>query len=196
TYASIISVLQDREYVKLDQKRFIPEDKGQLVTAFLSSFFTRYVEYDFTAQLEERLDDISDAKVDWKQVLRDFWNDFSIAVEGTSELRITDVLEELNRVLGPHVFPPREDGTDPRACPKCDEGRLGLKTGRFGAFIGCTNYPECRYTRQLGTSGDDDGSSEIDDGPKELGLDPDTGLMITLRKGPYGPYLQLGEAEP
>lgn len=196
TYASIISVLQDRDYVKLEQKRFMPEDKGQLVTAFLSSFFTRYVEYDFTAQLEERLDDISDAKIDWKQVLRDFWNDFTLHVDGTSELRVTDVLEELNRVLGPHVFPETEDGKDPRDCPKCDDGRLSLKTGRFGAFIGCSNYPDCRFTRQLGAANDDNGDGEVDDGPKELGLDPATDLMITLRKGPYGPYLQLGEPEP
>ncbi|MEH6545291.1 MAG: type I DNA topoisomerase [Sneathiella sp.] len=195
TYASIISVLQDRDYVRIDQKRFIPEDKGQLVTAFLSSFFTRYVEYDFTAQLEEKLDDVSAAKVDWKQVLRDFWFDFNLSVEGTAELRVTDVLEELNRVLGPYVFPETEEGKDPRACPKCEEGRLSLKTGRFGAFIGCSNYPECRLTRQLGddTSGADDDTNE---GPKEIGLDPATGLMITLRKGPYGPYLQLGEPEP
>ncbi|MBL4907131.1 MAG: type I DNA topoisomerase, partial [Sneathiella sp.] len=156
TYASIISVLQEREYVRIEQKRFFAEDKGQLVTAFLSSFFTRYVEYDFTAQLEERLDDIADDKIEWKQVLRDFWNDFSLSVEGTTELRVTDVLEELNRVLGPHVFPEKEDGSDPRGCPKCDEGRLSLITGRFGAFIGCSNYPECRFTRQLGAGGNGD----------------------------------------
>ncbi|WP_025899806.1 type I DNA topoisomerase [Sneathiella glossodoripedis] len=195
TYASIISVLQDRDYVKLDQKRFIPEDKGQLVTAFLSSFFTRYVEYDFTAQLEERLDDISDAKVDWKQVLRDFWNDFNLSVEGTAELRVSDVLEELNKVLGPHIFPPREDGKDPRGCPKCDDGRLSLKTGRFGAFIGCSNYPDCRYTRQLGAT-EEEAEATQDDGPRILGIEPKSGLEISLRKGPYGPYLQLGEAEP
>ncbi len=195
TYASIISVLQDRAYVRLDQKRFIPEDKGQLVTAFLSSFFTRYVEYDFTAQLEEKLDDISDAKIDWKQVLRDFWFDFNLSVEGTAELRVSDVLEELNRVLAPHVFPETEDGKDPRACPKCDEGRLSLKTGRFGAFIGCSNYPECRFTRQLGET-TEEADATASDGPKELGIDPVSELMITLRKGPYGPYLQLGEPEP
>tara|TARA_R110002095_G_scaffold77626_2_gene66537 strand:- start:11 stop:2620 length:2610 start_codon:yes stop_codon:yes gene_type:complete len=193
TYASIISVLQDRDYVRIDQKRFIPEDKGQLVTAFLSSFFTRYVEYDFTAQLEERLDDVSAANVDWKQVLRDFWYDFNLSVEGTAELRVTDVLEELNRILAPHVFPPTEDGKDPRACPKCEDGRLSLKTGRFGAFIGCSNYPECRMTRKLGDSAED--VDTADEGPKEIGVDPATELMITLRKGPYGPYLQLGEPE-
>jgi DNA topoisomerase-1 len=195
TYASIISVLQDRDYVRLDQKRFIPEDKGQLVTAFLSSFFTRYVEYDFTAQLEEKLDDVSAAKIDWKQVLRDFWFDFNLSVEGTAELRVTDVLEELNRVLAPHVFPPKEDGSDPRACPKCEDGRVSLKTGRFGAFIGCSNYPECRFTRQLGQT-DEEAEATNDDGPKEIGIDPATELMITLRKGPYGPYLQLGEPAP
>ncbi|MCF8466707.1 MAG: type I DNA topoisomerase [Sneathiella sp.] len=195
TYASIISVLQDRDYVKIEQKRFIPEDKGQLVTAFLSSFFTRYVEYDFTAQLEEKLDDVSAAKIDWKQVLRDFWFDFNLSVEGTAELRVTDVLEELNRVLAPHIFPPREDGKDPRACPKCEDGRVSLKTGRFGAFIGCSNYPDCRFTRQLGDHAEG-ADSGVDEGPQEIGIDPATGLMITLRKGPYGPYLQLGEPEP
>ncbi|WP_340150204.1 type I DNA topoisomerase [uncultured Sneathiella sp.] len=195
TYASIISVLQDRDYVRIEQKRFIPEDKGQLVTAFLSSFFTRYVEYDFTAQLEERLDDVSAANIDWKQVLRDFWYDFNLSVEGTAELRVTDVLEELNRVLAPHVFPPTEDGKDPRACPKCDDGRLSLKTGRFGAFIGCSNYPDCRFTRKLGDNAEDTDTT-ADEGPKEIGIDPATELMITLRKGPYGPYLQLGEPEP
>lgn len=195
TYASIISVLQDRDYVRIDQKRFIPEDKGQLVTAFLASFFTRYVEYDFTAQLEEKLDDITAAKIDWKQVLRDFWFDFNTLVEGTAELRVSDVLEELNRVLAPHVFPVTEEGKDPRACPKCDDGRLSLKTGRFGAFIGCSNYPDCRFTRKLGESADD-ADTTADEGPKEIGEDPATGLMITLRKGPYGPYLQLGEPEP
>ncbi len=195
TYASIISVLQDRDYVRLDQKRFIPEDKGQLVTAFLSSFFTRYVEYDFTAQLEEKLDDISADKIDWKQVLRDFWFDFNLSVEGTAELRVSDVLEELNRVLAHHVFPETEDGKDPRACPKCDDGRLSLKTGRFGAFIGCSNYPDCRFTRQLGDTTEDTDTT-ASDGPKEIGIDPATELMITLRKGPYGPYLQLGEPEP
>ncbi|MDF2366893.1 type I DNA topoisomerase [Sneathiella sp.] len=195
TYASIISVLQDRDYVRIDQKRFIPEDKGQLVTAFLASFFTRYVEYDFTAQLEEKLDDVSAANMDWKQVLRDFWFDFNTLVEGTAELRVSDVLEELNRVLAPHVFPPTEDGKDPRTCPKCDDGRLSLKTGRFGAFIGCSNYPDCRFTRKLGESAED-ADNTADEGPKEIGIDPASGLMITLRKGPYGPYLQLGEPEP
>ena len=188
-------MLQDRDYVRIEQKRFIPEDKGQLVTAFLSSFFTRYVEYDFTAQLEERLDDVSAANIDWKQVLRDFWYDFNLSVEGTAELRVTDVLEELNRVLAPHVFPPTEDGKDPRACPKCDDGRLSLKTGRFGAFIGCSNYPDCRFTRKLGDNAEDTDTT-ADEGPKEIGIDPATELMITLRKGPYGPYLQLGEPEP
>ncbi len=195
TYASIISVLQERDYVRIEQKRFIPEDKGQLVTAFLASFFTRYVEYDFTAQLEEKLDDITAAKIDWKQVLRDFWFEFNTLVEGTAELRVADVLEELNRVLAPHIFPETEDGKDPRACPKCDGGRLSLKTGRFGAFIGCSNYPDCRFTRKLG-DGAEEADANADEGPKELGQDPETGLMITLRSGPYGPYLQLGEAEP
>ncbi len=192
TYASIIQVLQDRNYVRLDKKRFIPEDRGRVVTAFLTGFFQRYVEYNFTADLENQLDEISDGRIDWKQVLRDFWTDFSGAIAGTKELSITQVIDELDKALGEHFFPPRADGTDPRICPACKAGRLSLKLGKFGAFIGCANYPECRYTRRLGVPGEDEGS-EADAGPKLLGTDPASGLAVTLRKGPYGHYVQLGE---
>jgi DNA topoisomerase-1 len=141
TYASIISTLRDRAYVRMDRQRFIPEDKGRLVTTFLNSFFHRYVAYDFTADLEEKLDKVSDGKLDWKQLLRDFWKDFSAAVGETKDLKISQVIDELDQVLGPHIFPPGEEGVDPRKCPACESGRLNLKLGRFGAFVGCTNYP-------------------------------------------------------
>ena len=198
TYASIISVLQDRNYVRIDKRRFIPEDRGRLVTAFLSSFFERYVEYNFTADLEEKLDDISAGEVKWKTVLEEFWKAFIATVDGIKELRVREVLDNLNEVLGPHFFPERENGTAPRACPKCDDGELSLKLGKFGAFIGCSNYPDCSYTRQLAADGgaaDGTVEAELDAGPKELGIHPEHDKMITLRKGPFGPYVQLGEQE-
>ena len=147
TYASTLAVLRDRDYVRIDKKRLVPEDKGRLVVAFLESFFSRYVEFDFTADLEEKLDLVSNNEIDWKQVLRDFWRDFSAAVDGTKDLRVSEVLDSLNELLGPHVFPDKEDGCDPRLCPACNSGQLSLKLGKFGAFVGCSNYPECRYTR-------------------------------------------------
>jgi DNA topoisomerase I len=194
TYASTLAVLQERDYVRIDKKRLIPEDKGRLVIAFLEGFFKRYVEYDFTADLEEKLDLISDGKLAWKDVLRDFWREFTGAVDEIKDLRVGDVLEALNEILGPHIFPPKEDGSDPRACPACSTGRLSLKiSGKYGAFIGCGNYPECRYTRQLADQGNGDAEAALPDG-KLLGYDPDTGLAVTLRTGRFGPYLQLGEA--
>ncbi len=195
TYASIIQVLQDRKYVQLDRKRFMPEDQGRLVTSFLSSFFERYVQYDFTAQMEERLDDISGGRIDWKAVLREFWQDFSSAIDGTAELRVRSVLDTLDEELGPHFFPTREDGTDARVCPACSEGRLGLRLGKHGPFVGCSNYPECKYTRKLAVDGGDDETADLANGPRELGKDPETGKDVTLRKGPYGLYVQLGEPE-
>ena len=189
TYASILSVLQERAYVRLETKRFYPEDKGRLVTAFLESYFNQYVEYDFTANLENRLDEISAGDVDWKTVLREFWKDFSAAVENTTELRVRDVFDVVNDLLAPHLYP---DGGKDRTCPACKEGALSLKGGRNGFFIGCTAYPECRYTRAM--SGADDPDAEaLAGGPKVLGDDPETGLEVSLRKGPYGLYLQLGE---
>ncbi len=170
----------------------MPEDKGRLVTAFLEGFFRRYVEYDFTADLEEKLDLISDAKLDWKQVLRDFWKDFTAAIDETKELRVSEVLEKMNELLGPHIFPTKEDGSDPRACPSCNAGRLSLKPGKFGPFVGCSNYPECRYTRQFSAATDGSAESQSPDG-KLLGTDPETGLPVTVRSGRFGTYLQLGD---
>lgn len=195
TYASTLGVLQEREYVRVDKKRLIPEDKGRLVTAFLEGFFKRYVEYDFTADLEDKLDLISDGKLEWKDVLRDFWREFTGSVEEIKDLRVGEVLEALNEILGPHVFPPREDGSDPRSCPSCKSGRLSLKiSGKYGAFIGCGNYPECRYTRQLSDTGGTGDSEAAGPDGKLLGYDPDTGFAVTLRTGRFGPYVQLGEA--
>ncbi|MFT3730232.1 MAG: type I DNA topoisomerase [Hyphomicrobium sp.] len=192
TYASTMAVLVDRDYVRIEKKRLIPEDKGRLVIAFLESFFKRYVEYDFTADLEEKLDLISNDELAYKEVLRDFWRDFMAAVGEIKDLRVGDVLEALNEMLGPHVFPDKGDGSDPRLCPKCGTGRLSLKiSGKYGAFIGCGNYPECNYTRQLTQSTDGDAAAL--DG-KILGYNDD-GLAVTLRTGRFGPYIQLGEAE-
>jgi DNA topoisomerase-1 len=191
TYATILSVLRDRLYVRMDRGRFIPEDKGRLVTAFLTSFFRHYVEYGFTADLEEKLDEVSAGELDWKQLLRDFWAHFSAAVAETKDLKISQVITEIDGILGPHIFPTGADGADPRVCPTCGSGRLSLKLGRFGAFVGCSNYPDCRYTRQLGQKPGEGGNGE----PQPLGIFPDTGEQITLRTGRFGPYVQLGEGE-
>ncbi len=189
TYASILQVLRDRGYVRLDKKRLVPEDKGRVLVAFLENFFLRYVEYDFTANLEEQLDKISNNELPYKDVLRDFWRDFIGAVDGIKELRIAQVIDALDEMLAPHLFPPKPDGTDPRKCPNCENGRIGLKLGRFGGFVGCSNYPECKFTRQLTVGADGQGG-----GMRKLGEDPDTGLEVTVRSGRFGSYLQLGEA--
>src|SRR5271165_3689467 len=194
TYASTIAVLRERDYVRLEKKRLIPEDKGRLVTAFLEAFFTKYVEYDFTADLEEKLDLVSNSEIDWKALLRDFWNDFNGAVGGIQDLRTGQVLDALNDLLGPHVFPARGDGVDPRLCPVCGKGQLSLKLGKFGAFIGCSNYPECRFTRVLAPTGAESGEGERP-GVRVLGEDPDSGDEITLRGGRFGDYVQQGEGE-
>lgn len=194
TYASILKVLQDRDYVRLDKRRFTPEDRGRLVTAFLSSFFDRYFEYGFTADLEEQLDDISGGRLAYKKVLRDFWLNFHQIIERTMELSPIDVRDTVDRELGPHFFPADENGDTEKAriCPRCDDGRLGLNFGRYGAYIACANYPDCRYTRQLDESPED----AIIEFPKNLGVDPDSSEMISLRKGPYGIYVQVGEQLP
>jgi DNA topoisomerase I len=197
TYASTIAVLRDRDYVRLEKKRLVPEDKGRLVTAFLEAFFSRYVGYDFTADLEEKLDKISNSEIDWKDVLRDFWRDFTAALGGTKELRTTQILDSLNELLGPHIFPPRADGADARLCPLCNKGMLSLKLGKYGAFIGCSNYPECRFTRTLSPNGAGEAQSVEGERPaaRVLGQDPATGEEISLRDGRFGAYLQQGEGE-
>ena len=198
TYASILTVLRDRNYVMLENKRFVPEARGRLVTAFLVSFFERYVDPQFTASLEELLDDISDGRAEWKEVLSSFWASFSKAVEDTRELTITDVLNALDADLGPFFFPPRTDGSDPRHCTSCGTGRLGLKLGRYGAFIGCSNYPECQFTRRLSAESaeEGEGGAALKDGMKILGQHPVTGEDITVRQGPWGLYVQQGEPDP
>jgi DNA topoisomerase-1 len=188
TYASILQVLKDRGYVRLEKKRLHGEDKGRVVVAFLENFFARYVEYDFTAGLEEQLDRISNNEISWQDVLRDFWSGFIGAVNDIKDLRVAEVLDALDEMLGPHIYAPRADGGDVRQCPTCGTGRLNLKAGKFGAFVGCTNYPECRYTRPL--AADSEASAD-----RVLGQDPETGRDVIVKAGRFGPYIQLGEAK-
>src|SRR5207342_1895144 len=186
TYASILQVLKDRGYVKLEKKRLHGVDKGRVVVAFLENFFRRYVEYDLTADLEAQLDRISNNEISWQQVLRDFWRDFIGAVDDIKDLRVAQVLDVLDAMLGPHIYPARTDGGDVRQCPTCGTGKLNLKAGKFGAFVGCSNYPECRFTRPL--AADTEASAD-----RVLGQDPETGLDVNVKAGRFGPYIQLGE---
>ncbi|GAA4497749.1 type I DNA topoisomerase [Gluconacetobacter tumulicola] len=196
TYASILSVLRDRNYVRLEARRFVPEDRGRLVTAFLTSFFERYVDTGFTAGLEEQLDDISGGRADWRDVMSAFWRDFSHAVDQTKELKISDVINALDADLAPHFFPSRPDGTDPRVCTACGTGRLGLKLGRYGAFIGCSNYPTCQFTRRLVVDSKEEGEADtLKDGMRVLGQAP-SGEDVTVKRGPWGLYVQQGEPNP
>ena len=194
TYASILSVLRDRAYVRMEKNRFVPEDKGRLVTVFLEAFFRKYVEYDFTADLEEKLDLVSAGELDWKVLLREFWKDFHARTEEIGTLRTREVLDSLDNALAPFLYPPKPDGSDPRTCPTCGSGRLSLKTSRFGPFVGCSNYPECRYTRPIGQNGEN-GEAGGDNGDRELGQDPESGETVWLKAGRFGPYVQLGEGE-
>ena len=194
TYAAIISVLQERNYVRLESRRFVPEERGRLVTAFLVAFFDQYVQPGFTADLETQLDEIAAGLRHWKHVLREFWDPFSEQVDEVKERRVAEVIEALNELLAPHLFPPRADGADPRACPQCGSGRLSLKIGRYGAFLGCSNYPECRYTRQLGEpAAAAPEQAEVKE--RVLGIDPETGEEIRVKRGPYGPYVQRGQGQ-
>ncbi len=200
TYASIISVIQDRGYVSKDGNRLTAEDKGRLVTAFLENYFRRYVEYDFTADLEEELDAISAGDAEYKKLLGKFWKDFSAAVAETKELRVREVLDTINDAMGDHVFPDRGDGSNPRACQVCGKdgregGMLSIKTGKFGAFIGCSNHPECKFTRPFGLTNEEAEKQAAENVDIELGIDPDTGKPVNLRTGRFGPYIQLGEPE-
>ena len=194
TYATIIAVLQERKYVRVEKLRFIPEDRGRIVTVFLENYFKKYVEYDFTAQMEEFLDDVSSGNMEWKKLLEGFWVKFARNVDAVKPLQVTEVIEKIDEVLAHHLFPTKEDGTDPRCCPDCANGRLSIKLGKFGAFIGCSNYPECKYTKPLVDTSDEENADaqkikEIAD--KILG--EMNGMNIYLKKGPYGFYVQLGE---
>lgn len=203
TYSSILKTLQDRDYVILDKKRFFPKDRGRIVVAFLLNYFHKYVEYGFTAEMEERLDEVSNGDINWKGLMNDFWSNFNNSIDQTKDLTITEVIEKLDDDLDSMLFPSEEDekdNKDLRKCIKCNDGRLGLKLGRYGAFIGCSNYPECQHTRKLSPLSEESNDSEgKEDSPaqfetKELGEDPKTGDVITFRKGPYGFYFQWGEA--
>ncbi len=187
TYASIVTTIQERSYVRKEKGRLYPEDKGRLVIAFLENYFRQYVGYNFTAGLEEELDLVSAGKLNYKKVLNNFWSDFSAAIAETADLRITEVLEKINEVLAPHIFPPNEDGSDSRICKKCLEGKLSMRTARSGsAFIGCSNYPECKYTRPL--SGEIDNSEFGGPDGKILGYEDEE--PISLKNGRFGPYVQ------
>ena len=194
TYASIIAVLQERKYVRVEKLRFIPEDRGRIVTVFLENWFKKYVEYDFTAQLEEFLDNVSAGQMDWKKLLSGFWVKFIKNIDAVAPLQVSEVIEKIDEVLAHHLFPPHEDGSDPRLCPECGKGRLSIKLGKFGAFLGCSNYPECKYTKPL-----TDVTEEINNdtpkapNPEDKILGELNGMNIYLKKGPFGFYLQLGE---
>ncbi len=198
TYASIIAVLQDRKYVRMDKMRFIPEDRGRIVTVFLENFFKKYVEYDFTAQLEEHLDDISAGQMEWKKLLTGFWNKFIKTVDDVQPLQVSEVIDRIDDALSSHLFPPRDDGSDPRSCPVCKTGHLSIKFGRFGAFIGCSHYPECTYTKPLADTKDEEEQASVvqatqpaDENDKLLGQM--NSVNVYMKKGPYGYYVQLGE---
>ncbi len=194
TYASIIAVLQERKYVRVEKLRFIPEDRGRIVTVFLENFFKKYVEYDFTAQLEEYLDNVSAGEMEWKKLLGGFWVKFIKNIDAVKPLQISEVIDKIDEVLSFHLFPPREDGSDPRVCPECGKGRLSIKLGKFGAFIGCSNYPECKYTKPLVDTSDEEAAAtpQVKPGEEKV-IGEMNGMKKKKKKGPYGFYLQLGE---
>ncbi len=192
TYASIIQVLRDRAYVRTDKNRFFAEESGRLLTAFLERFFDRYVAYDFTAGLEDQLDEISAGAAQWQAVLDAFWRDFKPKTAEVMEQKPSDITAELDKFLAPYLFPENADGSDPRTCPKCGDGKLALRGGRFGAFVACSNYPECKFTRKFAQPGGENGG---DNGPEALGKHPETGLEITRKSGRFGPYVEMGEGK-
>ena len=192
TYASIIKTLKDREYVRIEKNRFFAEESGRLVTAFLERFFPRYVGYDYTAELEEELDDVSGGRAKWQAVLDAFWRDFKPLTTEVMEQQPSAITAELDIFLEPYLFPARADGADARLCPNCGEGRLALRGGKFGAFVACSNYPECKFTRRFGQGG---GEADADATPEQLGQDPETGLPVERKSGRFGPYIQLGEGK-
>lgn len=194
TYASIIAVLQERKYVKVEKLRFIPEDRGRIVTIFLENFFKKYVEYDFTAQMEEYLDDISAGSMEWKKLLTGFWTKFYNTIQSVQPLQVSEVIDKIDEVLSYHLFPPKADGSDPRECPECHKGHLSIKLGKFGAFLGCSNYPECKYTKPLmDVKDEEEQDTEKTSAPEDKVLGEHDGLNVYLKKGPYGFYIQLGE---
>ncbi|UUL82155.1 type I DNA topoisomerase [Sphingomonas qomolangmaensis] len=192
TYASIIQVIKDRAYVRVEKNRFFAEESGRLLTAFLERFFQKYVNYDFTAGLEEELDDVSGGRAEWQTVLDAFWRDFKPRTTEVMEFKPSEVTAELDKFLESYLFPPKADGSDPRLCPNCGEGQLALRGGKFGAFVACSNYPDCKYTRRFAQPGGGDGD---DTGPETLGKHPDTGEDIVRRSGRFGPYIQMGEGK-
>lgn len=195
TYASIISVLVDRDYVRLESRRFFPEERGIIVTAFLMSFFKQYVEYDFTASLEEKLDKISDGKMEWKKLMKEFWKDFHKFVEDAYKYSIEDVIKAIEPLIENHVFPKLEDGSDPKKCPECEEGKLQVRIGKFGPFVSCDKYPDCKYSRQLDIYDEPGGREDHKPNERTIGVDPTSGLEVYLKNGPYGLYIQLAKSD-
>ena len=193
TYAATLQTLKDREYVVLEKNRFLPQESGRLLTSFLERFFEKYVSYDFTAGMEEELDEVSGGRADWQKVLADFWKDFKPKTAEVMEQKPSDITAALDEFLAPYLFPDKGDGTDARLCPNCGNGRLALRGGKYGAFVACSNYPECKYTRRFAQGGGEEAAN--DTGPSELGADPATGEMVTRRAGRFGPYIQLGEGK-
>ncbi|MDE2339843.1 MAG: topoisomerase DNA-binding C4 zinc finger domain-containing protein, partial [Alphaproteobacteria bacterium] len=190
TYASVLQVIKDRDYVRTEKNRFIPNESGRLLTAFLERFFTRYVAYDYTAQLEEELDEISDGKAQWQAVLESFWRDFKPKTAEVMDFKPSEVTAQIDEFLAPYLFPDKGDGSEPRLCPKCGAGRLSLRGGRYGAFIACSNYPECSFTRKFAQAGGADAGEN--EGPQVLGQHPETGADISRKSGRFGPYVEMG----
>ena len=193
TYAATLQTLKDRDYVRLEKNRFLPNESGRLVTSFLERFFERYVSYDFTAGLEESLDDVSGGRAQWQAVLDAFWRDFKPKTQEVMEQKPSEVTAALDQFLAPYLFPDKGDGSDPRACPACADGKLALRGGKFGAFVACSNYPECKFTRRFGQAGAEEEGADA--GPEELGTDPASGEAVTRRAGRFGPYVQLGDGK-
>ncbi|WP_417611760.1 type I DNA topoisomerase [Parasphingorhabdus sp.] len=193
TYASIIKTLKDRAYVRIEKNRFFAEESGRLLTGFLERFFDRYVAYDYTAGLEDELDEVSGGRAQWQKILEAFWHDFKPKTVEIMEKLPSEVTAELDKFLEPYLFPEKEDGSDPRLCPRCNEGKLALRGGRFGAFVACSNYPECKFTRRFAQGGS--ANADEDEGPQELGVDPDSDEKITKKVGRFGPYVEKGEGK-
>lgn len=195
TYASIISVLMDRNYVRMESRRFFPEERGIIVTAFLMSFFGRYVEYSFTAEMEDKLDKVSDGKMEWKDLLKKFWKDFHKSVEESHKYSIDEVIKAIEPLIENHVFPKMKDGSDSKKCPECEDGKLQVRIGKFGPFVSCDKYPDCKYTRELDLYDETGGREDHKPSERVMGTDPISGLEVYLKKGPYGMYLQLGKSD-